>query len=75
MVFGKIQAKRSLNKAENERREKDLEEAKQIQESMLPKSFPNIKGLEITAGLITSTEVGEIITIFSKVIIKIRAFM
>ena len=57
-LFGKIQAKRSLSKAENERREKDLEEAKQIQESMLPKSFPNIKGLNITAGLITSTEVG-----------------
>lgn len=56
--FGKIQAKRSLSKAENERREKDLEEAKQIQESMLPKSFPKIKGLDITAGLITSTEVG-----------------
>ena len=56
--FGKVQAKRSLNKAENERREKDLEEAKKIQESMLPNSFPNIKGLNITAGLITSTEVG-----------------
>ncbi|MBF11214.1 MAG: hypothetical protein CMC63_03190 [Flavobacteriaceae bacterium] len=56
--FGKFQAKRSLAKAENERREKDLEEAKQIQESMLPKAFPQIKGLTITAGLITSTEVG-----------------
>ena len=57
-LFGKLQAKRSLSKAENERREKDLEEAKQIQESMLPKTFPQIKGLSITAGLITSTEVG-----------------
>ena len=56
--FGKYQAKRSLAKAENERREKDLEEAKQIQESMLPKSYPQIDGLSITAGLITSTEVG-----------------
>jgi hypothetical protein len=57
-LFGKLQAKRSLSKAENERREKDLEEAKQIQESMLPKTFPQIKGLSIAAGLITSTEVG-----------------
>ena len=57
-LFGKLQAKRSLSKAENERREKDLEEAKQIQESMLPKTFPQIEGLSITAGLITSTEVG-----------------
>ena len=57
-IVGKIQAKRSLSKAENERREKDLEEAKQIQESMLPKTFPEVEGLEITAGLITSTEVG-----------------
>ena len=57
-LFGKLQAKRSLGKAENERREKDLEEAKQIQESMLPKTFPQIEGLSITAGLITSTEVG-----------------
>ena len=57
-LFGKLQAKRSLSKAENERREKDLEEAKQIQESMLPKTFPQIEGLSIAAGLITSTEVG-----------------
>jgi len=57
-LFGKLQAKRSLSKAENERRQKDLEEAKQIQESMLPKTFPQIEGLSITAGLITSTEVG-----------------
>lgn len=57
-LFGKYQTKRSLGKAENERREKDLEEAKQIQESMLPKVFPKLTGFDISAGLITSTEVG-----------------
>ncbi|MEK9613551.1 MAG: SpoIIE family protein phosphatase [Flavobacteriaceae bacterium] len=57
-IFGKFQAKRSLSKAENDRREKDLEEAKRIQESMLPKVFPKFEGYAITAGLITSTEVG-----------------
>ena len=56
--FGKYQTKKSLGKAENERREKDLEEAKKIQESMLPKVFPKLKGFDVSAGLITSTEVG-----------------
>ena len=56
-------------------KEKDLEEAKQIQESMLPKSYPQIDGLSITAGLITSTEVGGDYYDFLKVMIKIKVFM
>ena len=42
--FGKYQAKRSLVKAENERRENDLEEAKQIQESMLLNHIHKLMG-------------------------------
>lgn len=57
-LFGKFQAKRSLDKAENERKEKDLEEARLIQQNMLPKEFPKSPQLDIDAGLITSTEVG-----------------
>lgn len=56
--FGKYQAKKSLEKSDNERRVKELEEAKNIQESMLPKKFPELSDLDIAAGLITSTEVG-----------------
>ena len=56
--FGKYQAKKSLEKSDNERRVKELEEAKKIQESMLPKKFPELSDLDIAAGLITSTEVG-----------------
>ncbi len=56
--FGKFQAKKSLEKSDNERRVKELEEAKKIQESMLPKKFPELSDLDIAAGLITSTEVG-----------------
>ena len=35
-----------------------MEEAKKIQESMLPKIIPEFSGYDIAAGLITSTEVG-----------------
>ena len=57
-LFGKLQAKRSLDKADNERKEKDLKEARLIQQNMLPKEFPKSQELDIDAGLITSTEVG-----------------
>ena len=56
--FGKYQAKKSLEKADNERRAGELEEAKKIQESMLPKVFPSSKSYDISAGLVTSTEIG-----------------
>ena len=56
--FGKYQAKKSLEKADNERRAGELEEAKKIQESMLPKVFPTSKAYDISAGLVTSTEIG-----------------
>ncbi len=44
--------------AENERRAKELEEARQLQFSMLPKKLPNIEGLEIAAYMKPATEVG-----------------
>jgi hypothetical protein len=58
LFFGRYQANRSRIKAENNRRISDLEEAKKIQESMLPKKIPEFAGYDIAAGLITSTEVG-----------------
>ena len=56
--FGKYQAQKSLENADNERRAGELEEAKKIQESMLPKVFPTSKVYDISAGLVTSTEIG-----------------
>ncbi|HEX9960767.1 MAG TPA: SpoIIE family protein phosphatase [Pyrinomonadaceae bacterium] len=45
-------------RAENERRTKELEEARQLQISMLPKKLPQIAGLEIAAYMKPATEVG-----------------
>ena len=57
-AFGSYQAKKSLEQADNERRAGELEEAKKIQESMLPKVFPSSKQFDVSAGLVTSTEIG-----------------
>lgn len=54
----RYQANRSLKKADNDRKAAELEEAKIMQQNMLPKIFPTSKYFEISAGLITSTEVG-----------------
>jgi serine phosphatase RsbU (regulator of sigma subunit) len=48
----------ALVEAENERRAKELEEARQLQLSMLPKKLPQIEGLEIAAYMKPATEVG-----------------
>ncbi|MEP7037863.1 MAG: SpoIIE family protein phosphatase, partial [Acidobacteriota bacterium] len=45
-------------RAENERRAKELEEARQLQLSMLPKKLPVIPNLEIAAYMKPATEVG-----------------
>ena len=45
-------------RAENERRAKELEEARQLQFSMLPKKLPSVSGLEIAAYMKPATEVG-----------------
>jgi hypothetical protein len=45
-------------RAENERRAKELEEARQLQLSMLPKKLPQLPNLEIAAYMKPATEVG-----------------
>ena len=49
--------KRALE-IENERKTKELEQARQLQLSMLPKELPNLPDLEIAAFMRTATEVG-----------------
>ncbi|MEJ2613775.1 MAG: 7TM diverse intracellular signaling domain-containing protein, partial [Ignavibacteriaceae bacterium] len=44
--------------AENQRKSKELEDARKLQLSILPKSFPQIPHLEISAKMKTATEVG-----------------
>ncbi|MBS1791292.1 MAG: SpoIIE family protein phosphatase [Acidobacteria bacterium] len=44
--------------AENEQRARELEEARQLQISMLPKTIPTLPHLEIAAYMKTATEVG-----------------
>jgi serine phosphatase RsbU (regulator of sigma subunit) len=48
----------AIVEAENERRAKELEEARQLQLSMLPKKLPQILNLEIAAYMKPATEVG-----------------
>ena len=49
--------KRALE-IENKRKTKELEQARQLQLSMLPKELPNLPDLEIAAFMRTATEVG-----------------
>ena len=58
ILFGKYQAKKSFQKAENERKNSELAAAKDLQERLLPKSLPEIPNLDIAGYLRTSTEVG-----------------
>jgi hypothetical protein len=57
-LFGKYQSKRSLDKAENERRSDELKAAKDFQQSMLPKTLPARSDLDIATLLRSSTEIG-----------------
>ena len=52
----KIQSE--LNKLENERKSEELEEARQLQLSMLPKVLPQLPNLDIAVYMKTATEVG-----------------
>ncbi len=52
------EAEKRAIEAENERKTKELEEARQLQLSMLPKALPNLPNLEIAAFMRTATEVG-----------------
>ncbi len=68
-AFDRIQRARLLNKekrkaqlalleAENERKTMELEEARQLQISMLPKELPQLPNLDIAVYMKTATEVG-----------------
>jgi serine phosphatase RsbU (regulator of sigma subunit)/ligand-binding sensor domain-containing protein len=52
------EAQSRLIEAENERKTKELEEAHQLQLSMLPESVPKVQGLDIAVYMQTATEVG-----------------
>jgi serine phosphatase RsbU (regulator of sigma subunit) len=52
------EAEKRAIEIENERKTKELEEARQLQLSMLPKELPNLPNLEIAAFMRTATEVG-----------------
>jgi hypothetical protein len=59
--FNDLQQAEAQNKiiqAENERKTKELEEARQLQLAMLPKSIPEITNLDIAVYMKTATEVG-----------------
>jgi serine phosphatase RsbU (regulator of sigma subunit)/ligand-binding sensor domain-containing protein len=47
-----------IAEAENERKTKELEEARDLQLSMLPKDLPNLPNLDIAVYMQTATEVG-----------------
>lgn len=52
------EAEKRVIEAENERKTKELEEARELQLSMLPKTLPDLPYLEIGAFMRTATEVG-----------------
>ena len=56
--FEKEKARLTIIEAENERRAEELEEARQLQFSMLPKKLPQLPNLEIAAYMKPATEVG-----------------
>lgn len=58
LQFGKYQAKKSFQKAENERKNSELAAAKDLQNRLLPKKVPVLNHLDIAGYLRTSTEVG-----------------
>ncbi len=54
----KMELEAQLVKVENDRKTKELEEARNLQLSMLPKELPNIPNLDIAVYMRTATEVG-----------------
>ena len=53
-----LRVEHERTRAENERRAKELEEARQLQLSLLPKKLPDFPNLEIAAFMKPATEVG-----------------
>jgi hypothetical protein len=54
----KAEAQNKIIQVENDRKSKELEEARHMQLSMLPKEIPQFKNLEIAVHMQTATEVG-----------------
>lgn len=52
------EVRRRLLEAENERRGRELEEARGLQLAMLPRELPQVAGYELAAAMLTATEVG-----------------
>jgi len=52
------EAQSKVIQAENDRKTKELEEARELQLSMLPKDLPNLPNLDIAVYMQTATEVG-----------------
>ena len=52
------EAQNKIIQADNERKTQELEEARQLQLSMLPKELPNLPNLDIAVYMQTATEVG-----------------
>ena len=50
--------KKAKEKMEGERKDKELEEAKQLQNSLLPKENPAVNGFDISTYLKPATEIG-----------------
>ncbi len=58
LVMHETEMRAQLAEAENERKSKELEEARQLQLSMLPKELPQLPSLDIAVYMKTATEVG-----------------
>ncbi len=56
--FTQLEAAKAELEEENQRKARELEEARQLQLSMLPKDVPKLPGLEIAVYMKTATEVG-----------------
>jgi hypothetical protein len=54
----RAEAQNKIIQAENDRKTKELEEARQLQLSMLPKKLPQLPNLDIAVYMKTATEVG-----------------
>jgi hypothetical protein len=58
LMFSKYRERKQIKKMEDDRKNGELAEAKALQERLLPKKMPVVKGLDIAGYLRTSTEVG-----------------
>jgi serine phosphatase RsbU (regulator of sigma subunit) len=57
-IAKEIEIQRRVLEADNKRKTEELEEARQLQLSMLPKNVPQLPGIDIAVSMKTATEVG-----------------